>query len=62
MSIWSTLYALREDDGLESTLIRPVFDGMPDLATDSDPCAGWILFTGTWTDTGTWIDTCTWSD
>ena len=25
-------------------------------------CAGWILFTGTWTDTGTWADTCTWSD
>ena len=33
MSIWSTLYALRDDDGLESTLIRPVFDGMTDLET-----------------------------
>ena len=31
MIIWSTLYALRDDDGLESTLIRPVFDGMQDL-------------------------------
>ena len=31
MSIWSTLYALTEDDGLESTLIRPVFAGMSDI-------------------------------
>jgi hypothetical protein len=31
MSIWSTLYAITDDGGLEATGLRPVFDGMDDL-------------------------------
>jgi hypothetical protein len=32
MAIWSTLYSVTDDDGLESTGLRAVFDGMPDLS------------------------------
>jgi hypothetical protein len=34
--MWSTLYALTDDAGLESTGLRAVFDGMADLAIDDD--------------------------
>lgn len=40
MSIWSTLFALRDDDGLEATLIRPVFTGMSDIT----PAPGYDYF------------------
>jgi hypothetical protein len=33
MAIWSTLYAVRDDSGLEATGLRAVFDGMADLLT-----------------------------
>ena len=33
MAIWSTLYSVTDDDGLESTGLRAVFDGMADLLT-----------------------------
>lgn len=30
--------------------------------TPSDPCSGWILFTGLWRDSAVWSDTCVWTD
>jgi len=37
MSIWSTLYALRDDSGLEATGLRGVFEGMIDIAAGDGP-------------------------
>jgi hypothetical protein len=42
MSIWSTLYAVRDDSGLESTGLRGVFEGMADLSI-AEPVPLWVL-------------------